>query len=217
MLYSSCPWCPWGSALDPSLCSDLCSAGQQIPRAAFGLTGVYVDPATVAAVTGLLYLLNSGHEAELYSGEGQLGKINTNPPSLEGKIFQHKSGMFIRPFLIVSSKRLGPTEYFPFLAWVSTMFHWRAKESIWSPLFSTGVYRNEEPPPEGQRYKEFSLSQFIYPITNSGFYSHDWCKKNLEAIKKNLNIYLVFLLIQILVFLPIYIALQEPPRNHSCR
>ena len=34
-------------------------------------------------------------------------------------------------------------------------------ESIWPPPFSTGVCRNEEPSPEGQRDKEISLSQFI--------------------------------------------------------
>ena len=32
---------------------------------------------------------------------------------------------------------------------------------IWPPPFSTGVCRNEEPSPEGQRDKEISLSQFI--------------------------------------------------------
>ena len=36
-----------------------------------------------------------------------------------------------------------------------------SSESLWPPPFSTGVYRYEEPPPEGQRYKEISLSQFI--------------------------------------------------------
>ena len=36
-----------------------------------------------------------------------------------------------------------------------------SSESIWPPPFSTGVYQNEEPAPEGQRDKEISLSQFI--------------------------------------------------------
>ena len=34
-------------------------------------------------------------------------------------------------------------------------------KSIWPPPFSTGVYQNEEPAPEGQRDKEISLSHFI--------------------------------------------------------
>ena len=34
-------------------------------------------------------------------------------------------------------------------------------ESIWPTPFSTGVYQNEEPSPEGKRYKDISLSQFI--------------------------------------------------------
>ena len=37
-------------------------------------------------------------------------------------------------------------------------------ESIWPPPFSTGVYRNEEPSPEGQRDKEIPLSQFILSL-----------------------------------------------------
>ena len=37
-------------------------------------------------------------------------------------------------------------------------------ESIWPPPFSTGVCRNEEPSPEGQRDKEISLSQFILSL-----------------------------------------------------
>jgi hypothetical protein len=36
-----------------------------------------------------------------------------------------------------------------------------SSESLWPPPFSTGVYRNEEPSPEGQRDKEIPLSQFI--------------------------------------------------------
>ena len=36
-----------------------------------------------------------------------------------------------------------------------------SSESIWPPPFSTGVYWNEEPPPEGQRDKEIYFSQFI--------------------------------------------------------
>ena len=36
-----------------------------------------------------------------------------------------------------------------------------SSESIWPPPFSTGVYRNEEPSPEGQRDKEIPLSQVI--------------------------------------------------------
>ena len=36
-----------------------------------------------------------------------------------------------------------------------------SSESIWPPPFSTGVYRNEEPSPEGQRDKEIPLSQFM--------------------------------------------------------
>ena len=61
----------WGSALSPLLCSDICRVGaatlQQIPRAGFGLTGVYVDPATVAAVTGLIYWMQSSQEPNLLS------------------------------------------------------------------------------------------------------------------------------------------------------
>jgi len=38
--------------------------------------------------------------------------------------------------------------------------------SIWPPPFSTGVYQNEEPAPEGQRDKEISLSQFISSLFN---------------------------------------------------
>ena len=38
--------------------------------------------------------------------------------------------------------------------------------SIWLPPFSTGVYQNEEPAPEGQRDKEISLSQFISSLFN---------------------------------------------------
>ena len=57
--------------LDPGLCSDLCSAGrdtlQKIPRAAFDLTGVYVDPATAAVVTGLVFLMQKSQtEATFY-------------------------------------------------------------------------------------------------------------------------------------------------------
>ena len=37
-------------------------------------------------------------------------------------------------------------------------------ESIWPPPFSTGVYRNEEPSPKGQRDKEIPLSQFILSL-----------------------------------------------------
>ena len=37
-------------------------------------------------------------------------------------------------------------------------------ESIWPPPFSTGVCRNEEPSPEGQRDKEISLYQFILSL-----------------------------------------------------
>ena len=33
-----------------------------------------------------------------------------------------------------------------------------SSESIWPPPFSTGVLKNEEPPPEGQGDKESSLS-----------------------------------------------------------
>ena len=36
-----------------------------------------------------------------------------------------------------------------------------SSESTWPPPFSTGVYRIEEPSPEGQRDKEIPLSQFI--------------------------------------------------------
>ena len=36
-----------------------------------------------------------------------------------------------------------------------------SSESIWPPQFSTGVYQNEEPAPEGQRNKEISLFQFV--------------------------------------------------------
>ena len=61
----------WGSALSPKLCSDICRVGaatlQQIPRAGFDLTGVYVDPATLAAVTGLIYWMQSSQEANLFS------------------------------------------------------------------------------------------------------------------------------------------------------
>ena len=39
-------------------------------------------------------------------------------------------------------------------------------ESIWPPPFSTGVCRNEEPSPGGQRDKEISLSQFISSLFN---------------------------------------------------
>ena len=37
-------------------------------------------------------------------------------------------------------------------------------ESIWPGPFSTGVYENEEPSPEGERDKEISLSQFILSL-----------------------------------------------------
>ena len=39
-----------------------------------------------------------------------------------------------------------------------------SSESIWPPPFSTGVYRNEEPLPEGQRDKEIPPSQFILSL-----------------------------------------------------
>ena len=42
--------------------------------------------------------------------------------------------------------------------WTDTL---NSSESIWPPPFSTGVYRNEEPSPEGQRDKEIPPSQFI--------------------------------------------------------
>ena len=49
--------------LDSSLCSTACATGQstlaQIPRVAFDWTGIYVDPATSAALTGLAYMLYS--------------------------------------------------------------------------------------------------------------------------------------------------------------
>ena len=57
----------WSSAADPSLCSDICSVGQQIPRAGFDLTGIYVDPATVAAVTGLLFWMMKQEDAVLFA------------------------------------------------------------------------------------------------------------------------------------------------------
>jgi hypothetical protein len=51
------------SLLDSSLCSNACATGQsslaQIPRVAFDWTGIYVDPATSAALTGLVYMLYS--------------------------------------------------------------------------------------------------------------------------------------------------------------
>ena len=37
-------------------------------------------------------------------------------------------------------------------------------EYFWPPPFSTGAYRNEEPPPEKQRDKDISLSQFILSL-----------------------------------------------------
>ena len=44
-------------------------------------------------------------------------------------------------------------------------------ESIWPPPFSTGVYRNKEPPPKGQRDKEIPLSQFISSLLE-GVWQH---------------------------------------------
>ena len=45
--------------------------------------------------------------------------------------------------------------------WADSVYTLNSSESIWPPPFSTGVYQNEEPAPEGQRDKEISLSQFI--------------------------------------------------------
>ena len=39
-----------------------------------------------------------------------------------------------------------------------------SSESIWPPPFSTGVYRNKEPSPEGHRDKDIPLSQFILSL-----------------------------------------------------
>ena len=39
-----------------------------------------------------------------------------------------------------------------------------SSESTWPPPFSTGVYWNEEPAPEGQRDKEINFSQFILSL-----------------------------------------------------
>ena len=45
--------------------------------------------------------------------------------------------------------------------WGAILYTLNSSEGIWPPPFSTGVYRNEEPSPEGQRDKEIPLSQFI--------------------------------------------------------
>ena len=51
--------------------------------------------------------------------------------------------------------------YTSFASWLCTL---NSSESIWPPPYSTGVYRNEEPSPEGQRDKEISFSQFILSL-----------------------------------------------------
>jgi len=65
--------------MDPALCSDICATGQkalvQIPRAGYDWSGVYIDPASAAAVTGLVFLMNgsSGGSGVGESIGGSLG------------------------------------------------------------------------------------------------------------------------------------------------
>ena len=47
------------------------------------------------------------------------------------------------------------------------LLHPEVKEGPLTP-FSTGVYQNEEPSPEGQRDKDISLSQFILSMFDNG-------------------------------------------------
>ena len=61
----------FASSMDPALCTDICTSSKktlrQVPKTAFDLTGVYADPATAAAVAGLLYML-----------QGQQGMVSYN-------------------------------------------------------------------------------------------------------------------------------------------
>ena len=65
---------------------------------------------------------------------------------------------FIQVYVIVCKRRKINSFKLKVCTFLNTL---NSSESIWPPPVSTGVYRNEEPSPEGQRDKEISLSQFI--------------------------------------------------------
>ena len=73
-----------------------------------------------------------------------------------------KSGKCLNsPSLITPSPRGVAKTLYQFIRSLARTVTLNRSESIWPPPFSTGVYRNEEPSPDGQRDKEIPLSQFI--------------------------------------------------------
>ena len=86
-----------------------------------------------------------------------LTKSKNEFPIVFSNLAQKGSRVFFKARKLLNS-RWGPQILNFLYIIIDTPYTLYTSESIWPPPFSTGVYKNEEPSPEGQRDKEIPLS-----------------------------------------------------------